>query len=298
MASSISRNPASTVRRPPATTTRTPTERTETPRSTTRSSTTPRSTAAQTDRSSFTATTRTQPGSSSSLRPGARGEAVRSLQDKLRSAGFDPGSSDGVFGERTERAVRDFQQARGLKVDGIAGRRTLAALNSPDRMDTPRPTTTGGGGRVDADRPTNGGAANGTARLNNQPAGRGLATGTITVNGRSYQFNSGSRNLFSVPQGTYRVTAHRNSRSDAGFTRDGVGFSFRIEDSRRPNSDRMYDARAGRDRSLLRIHPDGGARGTEGCIGIVGDAATLRQFREDMNAELRRNGGTYTLRVS
>jgi peptidoglycan hydrolase-like protein with peptidoglycan-binding domain len=231
---------------------------------------------------------------------------VRSLQDKLRSAGFDPGRSDGKFGPNTERALRDFQSARGLTVDGLAGRRTLAALNGPDRMDTPRPAgnrpapsrpATSGTGRTDANPPPSNTAANGTARIDNQPAGRGLATGTITVNGRSYQFNSGSRNLFSVPQGEYRVTAHRNSRSDAGFTRDGVGFSFQIEDARRPGSDRMYDPRAGRERTLLRIHPDGGSRGTEGCIGIVGDAATLRQFREDMNAELRRNGGSYTLRV-
>ena len=137
----------------------------------------------------------------------------------------------------------------------------------------------------------------GTARLDTVHRGRGLSTGSITVNGHTYQFNSGSSRLFSTPTGTFRVTAHRNSRSDAGFTRDGVGFSFRMEDPNRPGSDRFYDPRAGRDRTALRIHPDGGARGTAGCIGIVGDAATLRRFREDMNAELRRNGGSYTLRV-
>ncbi|HSP81537.1 MAG TPA: peptidoglycan-binding domain-containing protein, partial [Myxococcaceae bacterium] len=54
---------------------------------------------------------------------------MRSLQDKLRSAGFNPGVSDGKFGPRTERAVRDFQRAQGLKVDGIAGPRTMGALD-------------------------------------------------------------------------------------------------------------------------------------------------------------------------
>jgi hypothetical protein len=72
---------------------------------------------------------------------------------------------------------------------------------------------------------------------------------------------------------------------------------LRMEDPRRPGSDRFYDPRAGRDRTALRIHPDGGGTGTAGCIGVVGDAATLRRFRDDMNAELRRNGGSYTLRV-
>ncbi|MET0401914.1 MAG: peptidoglycan-binding domain-containing protein [Cystobacter sp.] len=233
-------------------------------------------------RATPTATATRAQTTSASLRPGASGEKVRALQDKLRSAGFNPGTSDGVFGPRTERAVRDFQRAKGLEVDGIAGRRTSAALNGTQGTNGQRPTGT---------------AANGTARLNNQPNGVGMTTGTITVNGRSYQFNSGSSRLYSTPQGTYRVTAHRDSRSERAFVRDGVGFSFRLEDARRPNSDAMYDTRAGRDRTALRIHPDGGATGTAGCIGVVGDAATMRQFRDDMNAELRRNGGAYTLQV-
>ena len=239
-------------------------------------------------RSSFESAARTTPGSSTgTLRLGARNEAVKSLQKKLSSAGFNPGRADGTFGPQTQRAVRDFQRSQGLKADGIAGRRTFSALDGGSRT-TGANTTSGA---------TTRGGVDGTARLTNQPRGKGMTTGTITVNGNTYQFNSGGRTKFSTPQGTYRVTAHMNSRSDRGFVRDGVGFSFRMEDPRRPGSDRFYDSRAGRDRTALRIHPDGGAAGTSGCIGIVGNAATLRQFRADMNAELRRNGGSYTLRV-
>jgi peptidoglycan hydrolase-like protein with peptidoglycan-binding domain len=228
-----------------------------------------------------------QPASATgSLRFGARGDSVRALQDQLRTAGFDPGTSDGIYGQRTERAVRDFQAARGLQVDGIAGRRTAAALRGVDGMDPAAPAAPGAGTGV-----------NGTARLNGQPNGPGMTTGSITVNGNTYQFNSGSGSLFSVPQGEYRVTAHRDSRSEPAFTRDGVGYSFLMEDPNRPGSDSFYDARAGRDRTNLRIHPDGGATGTAGCIGIVGDAETQRRFRADLNAELARNGGVYTLRV-
>nr|WP_243153075.1 peptidoglycan-binding domain-containing protein [Sporotomaculum syntrophicum] len=42
--------------------------------------------------------------------------------------GFDPGPADGDFGPRTRRAVEQLQQCCGLKPDGVAGPRTLAAL--------------------------------------------------------------------------------------------------------------------------------------------------------------------------
>jgi peptidoglycan hydrolase-like protein with peptidoglycan-binding domain len=62
------------------------------------------------------------------LRLGAKGPAVVALQDALRAHGFDPGASDGDFGPRTLTAVRRFQAARGLVVDGVVGPRTWAAL--------------------------------------------------------------------------------------------------------------------------------------------------------------------------
>lgn len=237
--------------------------------------------------------------STGTLRRGMENQTVRRLQERLTASGFDVGPADGKFGPRTQAAVRDFQRAQGLRADGVVGRRTFSALNQSGVGSRTGDTFTPGAGATDRTRPTpSGSGTNGVARLDRVNRGPGMSTGTITVNGNTYQFNSGSSRLYSTPTGEFRVTAHRNSRSDAGFTRDGVGFSFRMEDPRRPGSDRFYDPRAGRDRTALRIHPDGGARGTAGCIGIVGDAATLRRFREDMNAELRRNGGSYTLRVN
>ncbi len=66
------------------------------------------------------------------LRPGSKGEAVRRLQERLRSLGFDPGPVDGVYGCLTMGAVRDFQRACGLGPDGVAGRRTVDALFDQD----------------------------------------------------------------------------------------------------------------------------------------------------------------------
>lgn len=62
------------------------------------------------------------------LKRGSRGDDVRGLQTALNGA-FDYALVvDGIFGEKTDKAVRDYQKRKGLKVDGIAGRNTLSEL--------------------------------------------------------------------------------------------------------------------------------------------------------------------------
>lgn len=61
------------------------------------------------------------------LSVGSSGDAVRFVQSYLSAAGY-PVAVDGVFGSRTGQAVRSFQQAKGLKADGIVGRSTHSAL--------------------------------------------------------------------------------------------------------------------------------------------------------------------------
>lgn len=63
------------------------------------------------------------------LRRGAKGDAVKDLQSALRSAGHEL-IVDGGFGSITEAAVRRFQAAHGLRVDGIVGPQTAAALDA------------------------------------------------------------------------------------------------------------------------------------------------------------------------
>jgi cell wall-associated NlpC family hydrolase len=65
------------------------------------------------------------------LKRGLRGEDVRWLQRRIQMHGVDPGPADGIFGKRTEGAVRSFQTARGLAADGIVGPRTVEALSRP-----------------------------------------------------------------------------------------------------------------------------------------------------------------------
>lgn len=68
------------------------------------------------------------PASLPTLRRGSSGAAVSDLQRRLNAAGFSSGTVDGIFGSLTEAAVRSFQSARRLSVDGIAGPNTWGAL--------------------------------------------------------------------------------------------------------------------------------------------------------------------------
>ncbi|TPE70686.1 peptidoglycan-binding protein [Halalkalibacterium halodurans] len=62
------------------------------------------------------------------VRAGARGNLTRVLQALLYIKGYNPGPFDGIFGGKTESAVRAFQRAKGLTVDGIVGPQTWGAL--------------------------------------------------------------------------------------------------------------------------------------------------------------------------
>ena len=59
---------------------------------------------------------------------GSTGDTVVTIQKKLIRWGYLDGEADGIYGSRTAAAIRRFQSANGLTVDGIAGPATLAAL--------------------------------------------------------------------------------------------------------------------------------------------------------------------------
>jgi rare lipoprotein A (peptidoglycan hydrolase) len=59
---------------------------------------------------------------------GDHGWDVVVLQRVLSMRGYSPGAADGAFGPRTKRAVKRFQRARSLAVDGRVGPQTTAAL--------------------------------------------------------------------------------------------------------------------------------------------------------------------------
>ena len=74
----------------------------------------------------------------SNLSYGSSGDEVKKLQQSLINAGYDLGSAgvDGIYGEKTQAAVKQYQQANGLAVDGIAGNNTLGKLYGTASTDT------------------------------------------------------------------------------------------------------------------------------------------------------------------
>ncbi|MBR5441431.1 MAG: spore cortex-lytic enzyme [Clostridia bacterium] len=76
---------------------------------------------------------------------GSRGDEVRRIQQKLKSLGFFEGAVDGIYGVKTQSAVRRFQKSVGITADGIAGSKTLLYLGLGDS------SSSGGGGYSSSD---------------------------------------------------------------------------------------------------------------------------------------------------
>jgi N-acetylmuramoyl-L-alanine amidase len=59
-----------------------------------------------------------------------RGDDVAALQERLVVLGVFAGPVDGIFGERTEAALRELQRGLGLQADGLCGPATLRSMSA------------------------------------------------------------------------------------------------------------------------------------------------------------------------
>lgn len=64
----------------------------------------------------------------STIQYGSTGNDVKKLQEELNKYGYGL-DTDGIFGVKTQSAVRDYQKNNGLSVDGIVGEKTWGKLN-------------------------------------------------------------------------------------------------------------------------------------------------------------------------
>lgn len=62
------------------------------------------------------------------LKKGSTGNAVKTLQNNLNLLGYNCGTADGIFGDKTVVAVKNFQKANKLAIDGIVGKNTQSAI--------------------------------------------------------------------------------------------------------------------------------------------------------------------------
>lgn len=68
---------------------------------------------------------------------GSSGSGVKELQELLNSKGNYNLETDGVYGNKTQAAVRDYQQKNNLTVDGVAGDQTLGSLKQVAQKQEP-----------------------------------------------------------------------------------------------------------------------------------------------------------------
>ncbi len=71
------------------------------------------------------------------LRKGDKNASVKAMQEKLIALGYMSGTADGVFGNLTYKALKEFQKANALYADGVAGKDTIAALNNANNASQP-----------------------------------------------------------------------------------------------------------------------------------------------------------------
>ena len=81
-----------------------------------------------------------------SYRQGDSGSAVTTIQTKLKRWGYFDGPVDGVYGSKTTKAMRSFQQKNGLTADGVAGPATLKALGMEQTSQNSGSSQTGSSG--------------------------------------------------------------------------------------------------------------------------------------------------------
>jgi hypothetical protein len=75
------------------------------------------------------------------LRYGATGDYVKELQTRLKNAGVYNANVDGIWGAKTDAAVKAYQKSVGLGVDGIVGAKTWGELLKYDTSTKPTAPT-------------------------------------------------------------------------------------------------------------------------------------------------------------
>ncbi|HEX8659733.1 MAG TPA: peptidoglycan-binding domain-containing protein [Hymenobacter sp.] len=223
------------------------------------------------------------------LRFGARGEYVKYMQCRLnfhKVSLSQPLVEDGVWGPKTQAAVRSFQQGRGLAVDTVVGPQTWAQLDASSAVTTPIiPTPTTGG----TPTPTPGGTTDlEKVRFRNATEINAFfraRTGQDFVDW--FRSKVGGRGAWvRIWQGkTLAVTMPGTADVKAGFQQfwDGIPLVF--------NSDTVNFAQFAALQSVLINETGGTMRPIAEAVGIAGHPGLAYAFNKIPGLKASYNGG-------
>ncbi len=155
------------------------------------------------------------------LKRGCRGSDVKTLQGRLHELGYYNSAMDGIFGAGTQNAVKAFQKAKRLTVDGIVGRVTHNALYSD--------STSGGGPGSGGDGGSGGTTLPGLGKLDNQVT---LKKGSKGANVKDLQTVLTMKGFYSSKIdgsfGSGTLTAVKNFQRSVKLEADGVAGNYTL----------------------------------------------------------------------
>ncbi len=162
---------------------------------------------------------------SDELKKGDRGDAVKTLQKRLKELGYYKSYVDGDFGNETVAAVKAFQKKNGLYQDGVAGSQTMKKLNASNAVKAD--------GTVEGSSSSSGSTSteDGTLKKGSQGAAVKLLQKRLKELGYYKSYVDGD-------YGNETVTAVKNFQRKNGLTVDGVAGSQTLN---KLNSDSAKD---------------------------------------------------------
>ncbi len=84
-------------------------------------------------------------GSQSSQQASSQSQdMVKQAQEKLSAAGHDAGEPDGIMGPKTQSALKEFQESKGLQASGELDQKTMAALGMSEGSSSSGGSSSGG----------------------------------------------------------------------------------------------------------------------------------------------------------
>ena len=177
------------------------------------------------------------------LQVGSKGERVTELQAALKLLGYYTGTVDGVYNESTVLAVSRFQEAAGLKADGVVDATTWQRLfpndptvassgSSPNTSRFPVPSGTSNTNRVvvptSDSRPTTSTATTDTTVATSNPEPRST-TSTTTTSIRTENSNPEPK---PVTRNTATTTRAENSKPEPKPATRNTATTTRTENSK------------------------------------------------------------------